>query len=154
VRLSADPCAAMLTVAVLASWVSCGVAHAGCTVWATPIPIGDYDASAAEAVIMSADIEVRCDDSGIDFDLAFGPSAVSGSVVDRRMRHVFRADTLRYNLYHDPHAMRLWGDSDATMFSGTAVRGLTLVQVFARIDPGQDVWVGEYSDEVVLTVLP
>ena len=153
-RRSTDPVAAMFAVAALAALACSGVAHAGCTVWATPIPVGDYDASVAEAVIMSADIEVRCDESGVNFNLAFGPSAVSGSVVDRRMRHGFRADTLRYNLYHDSHAMRLWGDSDATMSSGTAVHGLTLVQVFARIDPGQDVWVGEYSDEVVLTVLP
>lgn len=153
-RRSTDPSVAVFAIVLLASLACCGIAHAGCTVWATPIPVGDYDASAAEAVIMSADIELRCDESGVNFSLAFGPSAVSGSVVDRRMRHAFRADTLRYNLYHDPHAMRLWGDSDATMSSGTAGGGLTLLQVFARIDPGQDVWVGEYSDEVVLTVLP
>ena len=130
------------------------LAHAGCTVWATPIPVGDYDPSAAEAAVISADIELRCEESGVNLDLAFGPSAVSGSVIDRRMRHGFRADTLRYNLYQDPHALRLWGDSEATMSSRTAVRGPTFVQVFARIEPGQDVWVGEYSDEVMLTVLP
>ncbi len=145
---------AILPAAALA-WLFCAsLAHAGCTVWATPIPVGDYDPSAAEAAIISADIELRCDESGVNLDLAFGPSAVSGSVVDRRMRHAFRADTLRYNLYQDPHALRLWGDSEATMSSRTAVRGPTFVQVFARIAPGQDAWVGEYSDEVMLTVLP
>lgn len=131
-----------------------GVADAGCTVWAMPIPVGEYDASSAEAVITSADIELRCDEGEARFNLAFGPSSVSGSIVDRRMRHAFRPDTLRYNLYHDQHVVRLWGDSDATMSSGVAVGGLALVRVFVRIDPGQDAWVGEYSDEVVLTVLP
>lgn len=142
------------TIAALVALACSGFADAGCTVWAMPIPVGEYDASSAEAVITSAEIEVRCDEGEAQFNLAFGPSSVSGSIVDRRMRHAFRSDTLRYNLYHDQHVVRLWGDSDAMMSSSVAVGGLALVRVFVQIDPGQDAWVGEYSDDVVLTVLP
>ncbi len=140
--------------AVVLVLAASGVASAQCSVWAAAIPVGDYDPSSDAAVVLGSDIEVRCDRDSVQVSLSFGPSATSGSVLDRRMRHAYRAEYLRYNLYQDQSATRLWGDSDATALLRTTERGRTILQVFARIDPRQDVWVGDYHDEVVLTVLP
>jgi spore coat protein U-like protein len=131
-----------------------GVACAQCSVWVAAIPVGDYDPSSDAAVVLGSDIDVRCDQDSVQISLSIGPSATSGSVVDRRMRHGHRAEFLRYNLYQDQNATRLWGDTDSTALLRTTERGRVIVQVFARIDPRQDVWVGDYHDEVVLTVLP
>lgn len=148
-----EPAAALALTAMLAL-AATGAAQAQCSVWVAAIPVGDYDPSSDAAVVLGSDIEVRCDEESVQISLGFGPSATSGSVVDRRMRHGYRGDQLRYNLYQDQSATRLWGDAESTTVLRTTERGSATMQVFARIAPRQDVWVGSYQDEVVLTVLP
>lgn len=146
--------AVALALAALVALAAAGPAQASCSVWVAAIPVGEYDPSSDAAVVLGSDIEVRCDEDTVQLTLSLGPSATSGSVVDRRMRHASRPDQLRYNLFIDQSATRLWGDTETTSLVRTTERGRTHVQVFARISPRQDVWVGEYQDEVVLTVLP
>jgi spore coat protein U-like protein len=141
-------------IALLLGVAASGPANAQCSVWVASIPVGDYDPSSDATRVLGSDIEVRCDQDSVQLSLSLGPSSTSGSVADRRMRHGYRPDELRYNLFQDQSATRLWGDTDATAVVRTSDRGRINVQVFARIAPRQDVWVGDYRDDVVLTVLP
>jgi len=129
-------------------------ALASCAVWADALVLGGYDPSSPAAVVQGYEIEVRCDGGDLQFELSLGQSATSGTVDARAMRHAFHPDLLRYNLYQDASATRLWTDRGAGLVSGTTSRGRARVPVFARIEPLQDAWVGDYHDEVVLTVLP
>ena len=131
-----------------------GRAMASCAVWVGALALGDYDPSSPAVVMRGYDIEVRCEGGDLQFELSFGQSATTGTIEARAMRHGFRPDLLRYNLYQDPGGARVWGDSGTGIATGATSRGHAVVPVFTRIEPLQDVWIGDYHDEVVLTVLP
>lgn len=144
--------------ALIASAIALGMAapaaSAACAVWASGLALGGYDPSDPVAVVQGYDIEVRCDAGELQFELALGQSATSGTIEPRAMRHAFRPETLHYNLYQDAAAARIWGDDGSRSVQGTTAHGRATVPVYVRIDPLQDVWIGDYHDEVVLTVLP
>jgi spore coat protein U-like protein len=153
VRRRPDPHFAGLVLAVC-MLAGSGRASAACTIWAGALVLGNYDPSTPAVVVQGYDIELRCDAGELQFELALGPSATSGSVEARAMQHAFRPAILRYNLYQDAAATRLWTDRGAGMLVGATLRGRAVVSVHARIEPLQDAWVGDYHDDVVLTVLP
>ena len=59
---------------------------------------------------------------------------------------------LRYNLYLDPSAVRIWGDGSANTFVQPVPTGMTNLQIYAVIPGGQRVQVGNYSDMITVII--
>ena len=67
------------------------------------------------------------------------------------------ASLLTYNLYSDAATTIVWGDGSAGSTANTteALSGnhpTSILTVFGRLDAGQDVPAGSYSDMVVITI--
>ena len=102
-------------------------------------------------------IVVTCKGEAINVDavLTAGPGENSGDMLDRRLRHKHdAAEYLRYQLYVDTARTRVWGDgtrgTEAIVLGNTNRTG----HAYAEIPGGQSGIEGEYSDRVVITVLP
>ena len=71
--------------------------------------------------------------------VTMGPSAVAGSIAERRMRGA-GGDELRYNIFQDQRGARIWGDGaaggSAAIVSGR--KDITL-EMYGIVPPRQDV---------------
>lgn len=141
-----------LAAAVLALALAPAV-QAACSVSFQDILFGDYDASSPAATNTSAEIRATCR-APIVLTILVSASTVSGSVTDRRMKHLSRPDTLSYNIFRDPSMTTVWGDSVQGNPVAVKVDGAYVTRLYGQIFPRQDVWVGPYADTLRVTVLP
>jgi spore coat protein U-like protein len=128
-------------------------ARAACSVSFQDILFGDYDASSPGAAITSAEVRASCR-APVVLTVLVSASTVSGSVTDRRMKHLSRADTLSYNIFRDASMTTVWGDSVQGNPVTVRVEGEFVTRLYGQIFPRQDVWVGAYADTLRVTVLP
>lgn len=112
---------------------------------------GRYETRDFEPLDSVATLVYRCPGaSQVRIELSRG---ASGSF--RRSMRV-RDSVMQYNLYLDANHSRVWGDGS----NGTAVysgrpsgNGAERVHIFGRVPPGQKLRAGEYTDQLVLTLL-
>jgi spore coat protein U-like protein len=137
-----------------------------CTVAVTPLAFGNYASPQGPRVDSSATVQVRCTPAylllacqvGYTLSLSAGLSPVGGA-------RQLSAGTglLRYDLYSDAARTVAWGDggvSGSTVAGSisTGLLGLVCLQgsrshtLYGRIPASQNVPVGVYQDQVVLTV--
>ncbi|HEY8050296.1 MAG TPA: spore coat U domain-containing protein [Ramlibacter sp.] len=127
------------------------------------LAFGGYDPYAANPTDTSVTLRITCDGTGrvetATLDIALSPG-VSGSSHGRKMIRLGSADSLQYNLFRDSARTSSWGmtpglDTVSRTLTVPA-RGTvsTVVTVYARLPPLQDVSIGTYFDSVQLTISP
>jgi spore coat protein U-like protein len=123
-----------------------------CTVSATDLNFGDYDASHPSARDASSTLGVTCS-NGQDYTVALGTGSGSGATIaDRKMTS--GANTLNYGLYSDSSHNTIWGDGTLASVTvpGTGDGQAQSLTVHGRIPPGQHVASGTYSDTITVTL--
>jgi spore coat protein U-like protein len=137
--------------------VTCGAAT-------TSVAFASYDVFSAANVDSTGTILVNCakdasDPNGnvsVGYEVKLGPGS-SSNVTQRTMQS--GSNTLNYNLYVNTARTQLWGNgvdassvSDTfTLTNGNPTRN-RLHTVFGRIPPLQDAAVGNYNDNVLVTI--
>ncbi len=128
---------------------------ASCSITTVPtLGFPNYDVFAIAATTTSQTAKFHCDND-VNITVGIGKSSTSGTIATRQMS-AGGTDRLNYNIYKNAGFSVLWGDGTA----GTT--GLVVstnnqnasVPIFGKIDPGQNVSVGNYADTVVLSVSP
>ncbi len=148
-RSRAERAALCLAAALLAA----PPAHASCTVSFQDIAFGDYDAASPVATVTASELRARCR-APVVLTVLVSASGTSGSVLDRRMKHLSRADTLAYNVFRDASLTSVWGDSVQGNPVTARVEGEYVTRLHAQVYPRQDAWIGPYADTLRVTVLP
>jgi spore coat protein U-like protein len=136
-----------LLVAVLAAhasnaWSACGVNAQG-------VNFGNYDPFGRSNLDGAGNIGVTCD-LGVTYTIAL--SSGGGTYAARVMAN--GPYSLHYNLYTDASRILVWGDGNGgtATVSGSGVITATNVTIYGRIPAAQNVHVGNYSDNVIVTV--
>lgn len=128
--------------------------HASCYVASNNLNFGTYDPSSNLATTSMAQIDIRCDTlSNLTIELGDGLHSVNQQ--QRRMLHETRDNEfLNYSLSQDAAHTQNWG----LISQGAALQtGAILNQqktIYGIIPAGQQPWVGQYHDQVSLTILP
>lgn len=157
--------AAFLVVALTAGHVPSARAAAGCSIFSSTLNFGNYDVLSPAPTDSTTTILIICvrnpppGNETISYTLSLSVGA--GSYAARRLSN--GPSTIQYNLYTSP-AMTLatvWGNGTG----GSTVVGATLPRltggnpiqlathtIYGRLPPGQDVPVGTYTGNVVLTM--
>lgn len=137
-----------------------------CTVTATPLAFGNYVSPQGPRVDSSALVQVRCTPTYLLLacQVAYTLSLSTGQTPTGSSRQLSAGSgLLRYDLYADAARTQPWGDGGASgaLVSGsisTGLLGLVCLQgsnshtVYGRLPAGQNVPVGVYADQVVLTI--
>jgi len=137
-----------------------------CTVSATPLAFGTYVSPQGPRVDSSATVQVRCTPTYLLLAcrVSYTLSLSAGQSPSGGLRQLSAGTgLLRYDLYSDAARTQAWGDGGATgaLVSGSissGLLGLVCLQgsrshtVYGRIPASQNVPVGVYSDQLVLTV--
>lgn len=130
-----------------------GACHAHCSISVQDLAFGSYDVLNPLPMTSSAAITINCK-APILITINIGPSMTTSTVLQRAMRHQIRADTLSYNLFRDSAYSQVWGDDGQAGGKSQRVSGQVTLWIYGLLYPKQDVWVGNYSDSVTVTVLP
>lgn len=122
-----------------------------CLITAADLAFGNYDpvgANATTPLDAQTTIELRCT-AGVGFKLmvGMGQNEAGGG---RRM--AAGTNFLSYGLFDDAARTTAWRSFTYRTFGATSSITPRLVQLYGRIPAGQDVAVGAYADQVVLTV--
>lgn len=123
----------------------------GCLITANDLDFGNYSAVTLLATDATSTIGVNCS-SGSVFEVALDTGVNGGDYTGRLMTN--GVDTLTYNLFIDPTRLTVWGDDSGLTED---VTGLSLgaplnYTVYGRLNAGQDVSTGAYSDTITATI--
>ncbi len=128
--------------------------NASCTVSTTSMNFGNYDVFASTATTGTGFITLSCA-PGANVTIGIGASTNSGGFYPRMLQNDSLADTLNYNLYTSATMIQVWGDGA----NGTITVNFTNVKknnspitIYGKIDPLQNVSIGSYSDQLVVTI--
>jgi spore coat protein U-like protein len=134
-----------------------------CSAATTSVAFGAYNVFTATNDDSTGTIVVTCSKTAgdpssvsVSYELELGTGS-SGNVTQRTMQSGL--DTLNYNLYRNNARSQLWGNGvDApsvtgsfSLTNGTPSRNRSHT-VYGRIPPLQDATVGNYTDNVLVTV--
>ena len=130
-----------------------------CTVVASGMAFGTYDAASPVAETQTSTITASCTDSlAATITLSEGTLGDSGSTPGTPIRGMAPGaqggDSLLYNLYKDPAWLSLWGDAQdvGNMFTPT-VGTPTILTVYGSIPINQStVAAGGFADTIVATI--
>ena len=123
---------------------------------ATAVNFGSYDPDARLEESSTGQLNFTCQPNDrVTLQVHIGPSAVSGSIAERRMRELGGSDELRYNLFQDRRGTVIWGDgvnggSPAFVTGSRTFR----LEIFGVMPAGQEVSAGTYADLLRVTILP
>lgn len=123
-----------------------------CTVSATNLAFGNYDASSGTPNDASSTVTTTCSNSTA-YTVALNAGTGSGATVAMR-RMTNGANTLNYSMYTTAGRTTVWGDGTLSTVTQAATgngSGQALT-VFGRIPTGQYVTAGNYTDTVTATV--
>lgn len=154
------------TLAWLLALGSAGVQAQSCVVSATPLAFGGYVSPQGPRVDSSATVQVRCTPTYLLLacQVSYTLSLSAGQSPSGGVRRLSAGTgLLRYDLYSDAARTQPWGDGGASggVVGGSissGLLGLVCLQgsrnhtVYGRIPAAQNVPVGVYADQVVLTV--
>jgi len=125
-----------------------------CSVSASGVSFAGYDPFALSDVLASGQIEVRCSE-GTAYEVRLSPGE-HGSLLQRKLKHLSLSWTLSYQLFTDAARTVIWGDGSGSSgwVSGVG-QGTSAPQVhviYGRLPARQNVHVGDYQDQIVVTV--
>lgn len=163
--MSARWCARWWFAALLSLCASAAQAHS-CTVSATPLAFGGYVSPQGPRVDSSATVQVRCTPTYLLLacEVAYTLSLSVGQTPGGGVRQLSAGTgRLRYDLFSDAARTQPWGDGGASgaVVGGsisTGLLGLVCLQgsrnhtVYGRVPAAQNVPVGVYQDQLVLTI--
>ena len=153
-------CATLATVALC----TCFDAQAlDCTLSATGVAFGVYDAASTVPTDSAGNVTVRCTHLGggavkTSYSIALSTGS-SGAYARRQMRA--GTSLLNYNLFDDATRLQVWGNGTG---GSTLVAGTLLVNpgnyvinevshpIYGRIPPQQAADTGSYSDTILVTL--
>lgn len=125
---------------------------ATCSVTATDLAFGNYDAASPTPTDATSAVNVTCTNNhGYTVDLNAGTGA-GATVAVRRMTN--GANTLDYSMYTTAARVTVWGDGTlaTSTQAGTGNGAAQALTVYGRIPTGQFVTAGAYADTVTATV--
>jgi spore coat protein U-like protein len=124
--------------------------------------LGTYDAYQSTPADSSANFVVTCTRQGGPpttlITVGIGPSANTGTIASRSLKHASASDLLAYNIYRDAGRLQVWGNTagiDAvaqTIDLSNRTTGSITFTLFGRINALQDVRPGFYDDTLTITV--
>lgn len=123
-----------------------------CTVSATDLAFGNYDASAGAPNDNTSTVSVTCS-NGSPYTVALNAGTGTGATVAvRRMSN--GGNTLDYSMYTTAGRTTVWADGTGgtSTQAGTGNGAGQNFTVFGRIPTGQFVTAGNYADTVTATV--
>ena len=123
-----------------------------CSVTATSLGFGTYNASLGAANDTTSTVSVTCS-NGTTYTTALDAGLGSGAAVNNRLM-TSGANTLGYGLYTTSARTTIWGDgnlSTATL-PGTGNGSAQSITVFGRVPANQYVTAGSYTDTITATV--
>ena len=121
------------------------------------IAFGPYTDGQTTPVLSALSIVLSCKGSAIYVDAVVmgGPGENSGDMLDRRLRAKKNPDAyLRYQLYVDSARTRVFGDGTRGTEGLVFPPQQRTQHIYAQIFGGQSGVEGDYSDMVVITVMP
>lgn len=137
------------------------VALSQCTMNATPVHFGNYDAFSSTPLDAAGTITVSCSGNVNRATVTLSVSSTSGTFNPRRMKRSGGNDFLDYNVYTDAARTAILGDGTGGTSSvrphrppGPPAPWSASIAMYGRIPPGQDASVGTYSDTLTATVTP
>lgn len=125
---------------------------AACTLSATNMEFGNYDANAGTPTDTTASLNVLCT-NGQPYTVSLDAGTTSGnSVAVRNMTD--GSELLSYGLYTDTTRGTIWGDGTAgtSTVTGTGNGSQQALTVYGRVPVNQRVAQGSYSDTITATV--
>lgn len=147
----------LIAVAVAAMWLvnapEAAAQAPSCTVSATSVSFGTYNAFDSADRQSSGTVTYSCNKATNNISISLGPGS-SGTFGGRTMTK--GGEKLGYNLFIDAARSGIWGDGT----SGTAIytrnnpppNNNVSVTIFASIAAGQDVSAGTYTDTVSVVI--
>jgi spore coat protein U-like protein len=121
-----------------------------CTISTTALTFGNYDPIVTN---LSAELDntgmvtITCTkDDVVSVALGMGENAV-----DTQRKMADGAELLNYSLFSDPGRLTVWNDS-VNPVSATGTGAAQNLTVYGRVDAGQNVSAGTYTDTVIATV--
>lgn len=124
-----------------------------CNVSATPVSFGSYNVFNATPLDATGTITVQCTGGiqSVSYNIKLS-TGLSGSYAPRQMAN--GANRLNYNLYTDATRLPVWGNGSAgTLFVSNSTGGVTVNHtVYGRVPALQNVAVGNYSDNITVTL--
>ncbi|UOA09793.1 spore coat U domain-containing protein [Methylobacter sp. S3L5C] len=127
--------------------------NAACSVSATNLAFGIYNASAA-ANDNTSTITMTCT-KATAYDIGLNAGIASGATVtSRQMKHATLTDLINYSLYSNAGYTTNWGNtvSTDTVHVASASGAAELYTVYGRIASNQYVTAGSYADTITVTV--
>lgn len=124
-----------------------------CSVSAANLAFGTYHVFQATPLQSTTQLTITCT-RGKNIKIMMDASQVSGSYMQRQMKHVNGTDRLAYNIYSDAGRTEVWGPGGSSKEKFKDVGTYSQIAVYGSIPAGQDVAAGEYRDTVVVTIDP
>ena len=123
-----------------------------CTVAATNLAFGNYDASSGTPNDASSTVTTTCSNTTA-YTVALNAGTGSGATVALR-KMTNGANTLNYSMYTTAGRTTVWGDGTLSTVTqaGTGNGAGQALTVFGRVPVGQYVTAGSYTDTVTATV--
>ena len=119
---------------------------------------GILSAAQSSPVFDSATLQFTCTADGLLPTVSYSVAISAGSSGDFNQRTMrFAAWSISYNLFIDPTFITVFGDgmpgNNSQTVSGLCVSGVTcIVPVYGKLDGGQSLRAGQYSDAVTITL--
>lgn len=124
-----------------------------CTVNVSEISFSEYNPLSAFPVDYSGTIEIYCKKTS-NVTVSIGPSPNSG-FNPRKMTNAESGETLNYNLYTNANRTLIWGDGSqgtSTMRVNVKKNSTEYLTVYGRVFAGQDVGIGTYTDNLIVSI--
>lgn len=137
-------------IAGILALIGCLLSSAGwaCQVVATGIAFGVYETIAPSMVVGTGTIRLTCPQPAV-IRLSAGLHS-QGEFSHRTLQADTDATQLRYNLYLDPTALRVWGDGAANTFVQQVPAGTSNLTIYAVVPDGQRVSPGVLNDMITV----
>ena len=144
----------LILLALLIGTLYASDAHAqACTISATSVNFGSYNVFNGSDTDSTGTLTYRCNGSAHNITIGLTQGA-SASFNQRQMQK--GSESLTYNLFVDASRTNIWGDGT----SGTSVYSIANppnntnvnLTVYGRVNAGQDVSAGSFSDTVTAVI--
>lgn len=125
-----------------------------CSVDATPMIFGMLESFPGPAVDSSGSVTVNCNASASYIIRLDAGLHSNGQFITRRMSLHQASGFLDYNLYRDAARTLIWGDGmgGSSSVQGSSTGGIQTTSIYGRVNAGQNLQVGDYSDIITVTV--
>jgi spore coat protein U-like protein len=152
-------CVILLGLALMVLSTAARAQPVTCTVSATPASFGSYNVFNSSPLDATGTITVRCTRRQVGISVSYNiklSTGLSGSYAPRQMAK--GANRLNYNLYTNATRLTVWGDGSAgTSFISNSIVLVPLTvtvnhTVYGRVSAMQNVAVGNYSDNITVTL--